>query len=237
MTCPWHFWVMPVHLLGWAPSGLRLPWGGGCLHAPSCTMMPPALAWPAGPVCVCGHSCVCSARVRLPGTDSSCSGAAGDGYEATGAGGVAVAGGGGGLASCWAPRSSQWQPVPPLALRGHVNHGDTHRPLGGACYLSDFWVSVCWSQITATQVGSSLGVSVLDGLVSTREAEIAPSQYSMLCARGVPGLAPPHRSWLSSAVDLLPESWEGPQWSQWKKDLCKEGASTTWKRPAQEQQP
>ena len=32
LTCPWHFWVMPVHLLGWAPSWrtksltLALPW-------------------------------------------------------------------------------------------------------------------------------------------------------------------------------------------------------------------
>lgn len=168
---------LPSLALGWGPPA-----------CPSCTVMSPALARPAGPVCVCGHSCVCSARVRLPGTDSSCSGAAGNGYEAAGAGGVGVA---------WRPaglhvhHSGSLPTYPPLAFRGHINHGDTLRPPGGACYLSDFRVSVRWSQITATQAGSSLGESVLDGPASTREAEIAPSQYSMLCARGVPGPAPP----------------------------------------------
>ena len=122
-----------------------------------------------------------------------------------------------GVGVAWCPaglhvhHSGSLPTYPPLALRGHINHGDTLRPPGGACYLSDFRVSVRWSQITATQAGSSLGESVLDGPASTREAEIAPSQYSMLCARGVPGLAPPHRSWLFSAMDLLPESWEGPR--------------------------
>lgn len=114
---------LPSLALGWGPPA-----------CPSCTVMPPALARPAGPVCVCGHSCVCSARVRLPGTDSSCSGAAGNGYEAAGAGGVAVAGGGGGLASCWAPRSSQWQPahVPASRFPGpHKSWGHTQAPRWG----------------------------------------------------------------------------------------------------------
>lgn len=53
------------------------------------------------------------------------------------------------LASCWASHhhSGSLATHPPLALRGHVNHGDTHRPPGGACYPSDFWSSCAGARL------------------------------------------------------------------------------------------
>lgn len=139
------------------------------------------------------------------------------------------------LASCWAPHhhSGSLATHPPLALRGHVNHGDTHRPPGGACYPSDFWSSCAGARILPLRL-DHLWERVFSMAQLLPERLKLPSLSIAHCVpEGCLARRPPHRSWLSSAVDLLPESREGPQWRM----VSKEGASTTWKYPAQEQRP
>ena len=114
MSLPLVCCVRPSARLGPQLPSLALGWGPPT--CPSCTVMSllggvPTLTRPAGArVCLWPFQRVCSARVRLPGTDSSCSGAAGNGYGATGAGRVAVAGGEGGPGVLLGFPSSQWQP-------------------------------------------------------------------------------------------------------------------------------
>ena len=93
-----------------------------------------------------------------------------------------------------------------------------------------------WSQVTTTQVLDHLWERVLDSPASTRETEVPPlsTVQSIAYQRGARPSAPPFRvgsppPWTCS----LSPGW----WSQWRRDLCKEGASTTSKRPSQEQQP
>lgn len=147
-----------VHLAGPAAA---FPWGGGPsmpLLSHDATSLGYSLPRPGLlEVCLCWWLFCCL----------SCSGWAAQCRRlVTGKQTMVMGGGGGGTGVPLGPTCISQQegdaacPLPawartPLSLQGHVNHGDTAWPwvsARGARYRSDYSASLCWSQVSATQV-------------------------------------------------------------------------------------
>lgn len=90
--------------------------------------------------------------------------------------------------------SSQWQPgrAPPLTLRGHVNHGDTQAP-GGSLFTRLTFGLHAGARILPLRLDHLWERVFSMAQLLPEEAEIALSQYSTLCARGVPWPGAPTR--------------------------------------------